>query len=65
MSTNFKYKTRYDFTVHATNDLENELNISQASLENLRPLIPKSIDLERNIDLVGAAFNAAVVNKFN
>ena len=39
MSTNFKYKTRYDFTVHATNDLENELNISQASLENLRPLI--------------------------
>ena len=65
MSTNFKYKTRYDFTVHATNDLENELNISQASLENLRPLIPKSIDLERNIDLVGAAFNAAVVIKFN
>ena len=65
MPANFKYKTRYDFTVHATSDLENDLNISQASLENLRPLIPKSIDLERNIDLVGAAFNAAVVNKFN
>jgi hypothetical protein len=65
MSDNFKYKTRYEFTVHATSDLENDLNISQASLENLRPLIPKSIDLERNIDLVGAAFNAAVVNKFN
>ena len=65
MSTNFKYKTRYDFTVHASTDLEDELNISQASLENLRPLIPKSINLDRNIDLVGTAFNAAVVNKFN
>ena len=65
MSDYFKYKTRYDFAVQATSDLESDLNISQASLENLRPLIPKSIDLERNIDLVGAAFNAAVVNKFN
>jgi hypothetical protein len=34
-------------------------------LETLRPFIPKSIDLNRNIDLVGAAFNAAVVNRFN
>ncbi len=65
MADNFKYKTKYSFDIYATTDLENELNISLASLENLRPLIPKSIDLERNIDLVGAAFNAAVVNKFN
>ena len=65
MADNFKYKTKYSFDIYATTDLENDLNISLASLENLRPLIPKSIDLERNIDLVGAAFNAAVVNKFN
>jgi hypothetical protein len=65
MSDKFKYKTEYNFDVYATTDLENELNISVASLENLKPLIPKSIDLERNVDLVGVAFNAAIVNKFN
>ena len=64
-NTSCKYTTTYDCEVYATTDLENDLNISRASLENLKPLIPKSIDLERNIDLVGAAFNAAVVNKFN
>ena len=60
-----KYTTTYDCEVYATTDLQNDLNISQASLENLKPLIPKSIDLERNVDLIGAAFNAALVNKFN
>jgi len=40
-------------------------NISEASLETLRPLIPEEVDLTKNIDLLGVAFNAAVVNKFN
>lgn len=61
----YKYKTQFNFSIYATNDLENDLSISLASLENLKPLIPKSVDLKRNIDLVGVAFNAAVVNKFN
>ena len=39
--------------------------LSQASLEPLKGLMPKSVNLEKNVDLVGAAFNAAVVNKFN
>jgi hypothetical protein len=65
MSDKFKYTTEYLFDVYATTDLENELNISVASLDNLKPLIPKSIDLDRNVDLVGVAFNAAIVNKFN
>ena len=65
MDNQFKYKTEYTFDIYATSDLENDLNISQASLDNLKPLIPKSIDLDRNVDLIGAAFNAAVVNKFN
>jgi hypothetical protein len=34
-------------------------------LEALKPLIPTNIDLDKNIDLLGVAFNAAVVNKFN
>ncbi len=65
MSAKFKYKTEYNFDVFATTDLENDLQISTASLDNLRPFIPKSIDLDRNVDLVGTAFNAAIVNKFN
>ncbi len=65
MSDKFKYKTEYLFDIYATTDLEKDLNISLASLENLKPLIPKSIDLERNVDLIGVAFNAAIVNKFN
>ena len=65
MSDKFKYKTEYIFDIYATTDLERDLDISTASLETLKPFIPKSIDLDRNIDLVGAAFNAAVVNRFN
>ena len=39
--------------------------ISKASLHNLESLIPQGIDFEDNIDLMGVAFNAAVVNRFN
>lgn len=39
--------------------------ISQASLEELAPLIPKDIDFKKNVDLIGVSFNAAVVNMFN
>jgi len=64
MSKKYKYTTTFDSVVFASSDLE-ESNISRASLEALRPLIPANIDLDRNIDLLGVAFNAAVVNKFN
>ena len=39
--------------------------ISEASLKNLEPLIPKEIDYNENVDLMGVAFNAAVINQFN
>lgn len=39
--------------------------ISKASLENLDSLVPNHIDFKDNIDLLGVAFNAAVVNRFN
>ena len=42
-----------------------QLGISEASLDALQPLIPSAVDLNRNIDLLGVAFNAAVVNRFN
>ena len=65
MNEPYKFTTHFDFEVFATDDLEKDLNISVASLDNLKPLIPQGIDLDRNIDLVGAAFNAAIVNRFN
>ena len=59
----FKYTTTFESVICASSDEGGQ--ISQASLESLRPLIPSDIDLEKNIDLVAVAFNAAVVNKFN
>ena len=64
MSLPYKYTTTFDNIVLASSEV-GESDISTASLESLRPLIPKNIDLEKNIDLLAVAFNAAVVNKFN
>jgi hypothetical protein len=64
MSLPYKYTTTFDNVVLASSEV-GDANISKASLESLRPLIPKNIDLEKNIDLLAVAFNAAVVNKFN
>lgn len=62
----YKYTAKFQESIIASSDIESgNLNISRASLETLRPLIPSSINLEKNIDLMAVAFNAAVVNKFN
>lgn len=61
----YKYKTRFDSIVTASLNFDSDILLSQASLEPLKSLIPPSVNLEKNIDLVGAAFNAALVNKFN
>ena len=61
----YKYTTRFDNVVTASVKLDNNLLLSQASLEPIKGLIPKSVNLEKNIDLIGAAFNGAVVNAFN
>lgn len=61
----FKYKTEFDISIRQCKIGENSF-ISTASLENLKSLLPsQSIDLGKNIDLMGVAFDAAVVNQFN
>ena len=60
----YKYTTTFESPLLACEISESSL-ISKASLENLAPLLPTDIDYESNIDLLGVAFNAAVVNKFN
>lgn len=60
----YKYSAKFDFNVFASTELNN-MQISKASLEPLRDMIPDDIDLEKNIDIMAVAFNAAVVNRFN
>jgi hypothetical protein len=67
MNTPFRFKSQFESSVTAS-CVEGScfgLGISEASLDHLRPLIPEEVDLSKNIDLLGVAFNAAVVNKFN
>ena len=59
-----KYTTTFEFEVQACEEIAG-INISSANIQNLKSLIPSSVDLEKNIDLMGVAFNAAVVNEFN
>jgi hypothetical protein len=60
----YKYTTKFEAPIYSC-VIGDETFISKASLENLKPLIPQDIDFSENIDLLGVAFNAAVVNKFN
>lgn len=67
MNAKFKHKINFENQIQAScfDGTCKRFQISEASLENLKPLIPAEVDLEKNIDLLGVAFNAAVVNKFN
>ena len=64
MSLPYKYTTKFDNVICASSQMQ-ESQISKASIESLRPLITSDINLDKNIDLLAVAFNAAVVNKFN
>jgi len=60
----YKYKTTFECPISIC-EISKASLISEASLSNLAPLVPKDIDYKSNVDLLGVAFNAAVVNKFN
>ena len=64
MGLPFKYISKFSSYVSASTEDTEEL-LSNASLDSLRDIIPEDIDFEKNIDLVGVAFNAAVANRFN
>jgi hypothetical protein len=60
----YKYTTKFDASISPC-EIGEASFISLASLDNLQSLVPKEINFEENIDLMGVAFNAAVVNTFN
>jgi len=61
----YQFRAKFDNIVSASVNFDNNTLISKASLDSLKSLIPTSVNLDKNVDLVGAAFNAAVVNRFN
>lgn len=66
MNNKFKYKTTFSDILLASGGIDSpELNISKASLDSLKAIIPEDVDLDKNIDLMAVAFNGALVNKFN
>lgn len=66
MSQKFKYTTNFSNVILASGDIDSpDLNISKASLDSLKTIIPSDVDLEKNMDLLAVAFNGAVVNAFN
>ena len=67
MDNKYKYKATFSGEIFASGKILDspELNISKASLDGLKDLLPDDVNLEENIDLIAVAFNAALVNKFN
>ena len=63
---NYKYTARFASEVKASEEFDPAGSMmSEASLDALKDLVPDQIDLDKNIDLIGVAFNAAVANTFN
>ena len=63
---NYKYKTQFSNPIIKSENVNFNFNLeSSASLNNLKDLIPEDINFDKNIDLLGVAFNAALINVFN
>ena len=64
MNLPFKYTTSFSSEL-TIQEVSESLISSASNLEGLKDLIPKDIDFEKNLDILGVAFNAAVANMFN
>lgn len=61
-----KYTARFDHIIKASDIIRgNKLNISEASVGQLKQWLPIGVDFSRNEDLLGLAFDVALVNVFN
>lgn len=69
---NFKYKATFNHEINPEslvakdqwNLQDGDLNFSEASSKKLKKLLPY-VNFDRNIDLIGICFEAAIVNVFN
>ncbi|MEK6880848.1 MAG: hypothetical protein AABY22_14610 [Nanoarchaeota archaeon] len=60
----FKYKSIFSSSFRCLIDKEKDLFLSSASLEKLKPFLPK-IDTDKNFDLLPIVFNAFVAGRIN
>ena len=66
MNPDFKYTSSFSSNITPLSSPAGiEEIIASESLKPLKGIAPPDIDLEKNIDLIGLAFNAAVANRFN
>ena len=66
MARKFPYYSKFTSVVKASVDAALDKYLSKASLDDLKSLdISTEVDLEKNIDLIGTVFNAAVINRLN
>lgn len=66
MDSSFKYTSSFSSKIAPlSNPSGIDEIIASESLRPLRGIAPPDIDLEKNIDLIGLVFNAAVANRFN
>lgn len=65
MNINKKYKLNFASKVHKISNVELDKYISLAGLEKLKPLMPDTVNLDENPDLIGVCLNAAVAGYAN
>ena len=54
MNKKFKYTATFGANISLASNIDDgKLRISESSLDNLKPLLPKHVNLEQNIDLLG------------
>lgn len=61
----FKYKSTFASSLTKISNTDLDKYLSLANLDALKALIPKGLDLENNLDLIGAALNSAVAGRMN
>lgn len=65
LSQDFKYKTSFAFDISKLSHEDVDKYIAKAGLEKLKNLMPESVNLEENPDLLGIVGNCAVGNRAN
>lgn len=60
-----KFKVRFSSIAECVVDEDKDKYLALASLETLKPLIPKDVDLDENPDVIIFAANGTVVNRGN
>lgn len=70
---NFKYTAKFTRDISIAQQInakdvsidDHGFRISKASIDDISPFFPRSVNLDSNLDLIGLFYDAAVINHFN